>query len=281
MNNKQLMSLFGLKWNPFGPEIPKEGLLSTDKIDRFVWEVENLVLDGGFGMVTGDPGTGKSVALRILSGKLEGMRDLSVGVLERPQSNIADFYRELGNLFGIELRGANRFSSFRMLRQKWHHHIESNLLRPVLLIDESQEMPISTLNELRLMSSTDFDSRIILTIVLCGDRRLPEKFRIPDLLPLGSRIRTRLVMQPQSKTDLVEFLKEAISKAGNPGLMTDSLIKTLAEHSAGNYRALCVIADQLLKEGVRQQAKQLTEKLFFDYTTEQRPVRKQRKEAVI
>ena len=137
--------MYGLKWNPFSPEIPKEGLITNDRTDKFIWKIENLVMDGGFAMISGDPGTGKSVVLRLINDKLEGMRDLTVGALSRPQSAIADFYREVGNLFGIELKGSIRFAGFKILREKWHNHIESSLLRPVLLIDEAQEMPAPAL----------------------------------------------------------------------------------------------------------------------------------------
>jgi type II secretory pathway predicted ATPase ExeA len=60
--NKKLLSLYGLKWNPFAPDVPVEALLSTPKVDNFCWRIENLAREGGFALVTGDPGTGKSVA---------------------------------------------------------------------------------------------------------------------------------------------------------------------------------------------------------------------------
>ena len=277
MNNKTMMSLYGLKWNPFLADMPKEGLISNDKIERFLWKVENLVLDGGFGMITGDPGTGKSVVLRQISDRLDGMRDLTVGVITRPQSSIVDFYAEIGLAFGVELKGTNRFRGFKMLRERWHNHIESSLLRPILLIDEAQEMPTTTLNELRLLSSHEFDSKNILTIILCGDRRLPEKFRIPDLLPLGSRIRTRLNMEAETTKSLVEFIDKATTNAGNPALMSKELSKTLAEHSSGNYRALCIMANELLSEGMRTQAQQLDEKLFFEVFAPQKKRRNSKK----
>jgi general secretion pathway protein A len=62
----------------------------------------------------------------------------------------------------------------------------------VLLIDEAQEMSPAALCELRLMASACFDSQPLLCIVLVGDARLIEKLRREELIPLGSRIRTRL-----------------------------------------------------------------------------------------
>ena len=101
MNSKKLLSLWGLKWNPFSPELPSDGLLVTPKIDQFAWRVEQLVQEGGFALITGESGTGKSVALRIVAARLAMLRDVTVGVIERPQSKSADFYRELGDIFAV------------------------------------------------------------------------------------------------------------------------------------------------------------------------------------
>jgi type II secretory pathway predicted ATPase ExeA len=63
--NKKLLALYGLKWNPFSSELPTEALVITPKLESFCWRIEQtLVREGGFALVIGDPGTGKSVALR-------------------------------------------------------------------------------------------------------------------------------------------------------------------------------------------------------------------------
>lgn len=275
MSNKKLLNLYGLKWNPFDPALPLEGLISSPQIDSFCWRVENLVMDGGYAMITGHPGTGKSVALRILAARLSKMQDVKVGVLTRPQSGLSDFYRELGELFGVELKTSNRWGGYKTLRKGWMDHIRSTLLRPVLLIDESQEMLPAVLNELRMMMSENFDSEMILTLVLCGDNRLPEKFREPTLIPLGSRIRVRMTQESASKEQLEKTLLESMSKAGNANLMSKELANTLVEHAAGNYRVMMIMADNLLAEGMAKDVDQLNEKLFFEiYSTPQKTKQK-------
>ena len=74
--NKKLMSLFGLKWNPFQPDVPAEALYRRNELQSFIWRVENLVLDGGIASITGEPGYGKSVALRIVDEHLKGLREI-------------------------------------------------------------------------------------------------------------------------------------------------------------------------------------------------------------
>ena len=133
--NKKLLSLYSLKFNPFSPEIPTAALWVAAPLENFCWRIEQQVGEGGFALALGDPGTGKSAALRLLAARLAQLRDVTVGVLTRPQAGVADFYRELGELFAVPLSPHNRWASAKVLREKWHNHIETSLYRPVLLID--------------------------------------------------------------------------------------------------------------------------------------------------
>jgi general secretion pathway protein A len=263
--DRRFLALYGLKWNPFSPDIPDDALWRPPAIEPFCWRIEQKVRDGGFALVTGDSGTGKSIALRLLARHLGGLSELVVGVVKRPQSTLVDFYRELGEIFGVSLVMNNHcWTSFKALREKWEAHLATTLWRPVLLVDEAQEMAPRVLSELRLLASADFDSRSILSVVLAGDGRLLELFRLPQLVPLGSRIRPRLTLEYVTPKELAEFLHHVLAQAGNPKLMTEGLLTTLCEHAAGNYRVLCNMAAELLAEGLRREGAQLDEKLYLE-----------------
>jgi general secretion pathway protein A len=123
----KLLSLYGLKFHPFRPDLPPEALFTTPAVDSFVRRVELGIADGGFAMLTGDPGTGKSVALRLLTERLRLMPDVLVGTIEHPQSRLSDFYREMGDIFGVPFPPHNRWAGFKSLRTRWcrPHHLQS------------------------------------------------------------------------------------------------------------------------------------------------------------
>jgi len=262
--NKKMLALYGLKWNPFAPDVPVEALHISRRIESFCWRVEQLVGEGGFALLTGAPGTGKSVTLRILAQQLGGQRDVKIGILSRPQAGLADFYREMGDLFGVELAPHNRWAGAKVLRDRWQSHIDAALSRPVLIVDEAQEMLPAVLAELRLLSSARLDSHILLTVVLAGDGRLPERLRAEDLAPLASRLRVRLALERATPDELQELLLHGLHKAGAAKLMTPELIATLADHAQGNPRALMTIAGELLAVAAQREARHIDEKLFLE-----------------
>lgn len=263
--SQKLLALYGLKFNPFSPELPLDAIYLTPRVENFYWRIENAQIgEGGFAMVHGEPGSGKSVTLRLLAERLARIADITVGTINHPQSNLADFYREMGDVFAVPLKPHNRWGGFKVLRERWIAHLESTRRRAVLLIDEAQEMRPAVLCELRLLASARFDSQPLLCVVLAGDARLIEKLRRDELLPLGSRIRTRLALEHASRDELAACLTHLIGTAGNTSLMTPQLRQTLCDHAAGNYRVLTTMAAELLAVAAQRELPKLDEKLYLE-----------------
>ena len=273
--NKRLLNLYSLKFNPFSSQAPINALWIPPQIQSFCWRIEQQIGEGGFALVAGDPGVGKSAALRLLTEHLNGLRDLCVGILTRPQAKMADFYRELGHLFGVSLSPSNRWHSSKSLREKWLAHIEAAVYRPVLIIDEAQEVNSLVLSELRLLASADLDSRSILTIVLTGDQRLVARLEEPDLLPIASRMRSRLRLEALPPKQLQECMNHLLKAAGNSKLLSPSLIQTLCEHASGNLRLLMNMANDLLVAASQQEREVIDEKLYFEvFSLDPKPIKK-------
>ncbi len=117
------------------------------------------------------------------------------------------------------------------------------------------------------MASARFDSQPLLCVVLAGDARLIDKLRREELIPLGSRIRTRrtrLATEHASREELLAGLNHLLAGAGNASLMTPALRHTLCDHAAGNYRILTTMAAELLAAATQRELPQLDEKLYLE-----------------
>lgn len=258
------LTRYGMRFIPFRPDIPAEAIYTSASVDTSARRIVRGATDGGFTLITGDPGTGKTMVLRLIAEQLRTVPGVVVGTIEHPQSRTGDFYRELGELFGVSLSVHNRWGGFKALRTRWAEHIATTLTRPVLILDEAQETLTPVLSELRILASKDLDSRQLLSVIFAGDARLPERLRSPELLPLGSRIRRRLHLDYASRDELLGCLEHLLQAAGNPSLMTAELKAALADHAAGNYRVLMNLADELLTVAADRELPRLDEKLFFE-----------------
>ena len=262
--NDTLSSQYGLSFHPFSSDIPVEALTTGKQIDSFLFRVTQQLRDGGFIAVTGEPGTGKSAVLRIVASRLQTIADTKVGIISRPQSNNADFYRELGHLFGVSLSPHNRWAGSKALREQWLAHIDKPRTRPVVIVDEVQEMKAPVLAELRLLSSLNLDARALLTVILAGDERLSARLNTPDMLPILSRIRTRLQLGYAEPEHLYAVLDKTLEHAGRADLITDDVKRALSTHANGNLRAMMTMADHLLSHVIQHELPRIDEQVFFD-----------------
>lgn len=226
--NKKLLSLFGLKWNPFSPDVPVEALLVTPRIESFCWRVENLAREGGFALVTGAPGAGKSVALRLLVERLTSLREVKIGVMSRPQGGVADFYRELGDLFGVQLSPHNRWAGAKLLRERWQAHIDAALFRPLLVVDEAQDTPTAVLNEMRHQCAARAS-----TLTRCSRPCSPgmggssRSFAPMSCCHSPSRMRVKLALDRATPEELAECLRHCMTKSG---------LREADDRGAGSHR---------------------------------------------
>jgi type II secretory pathway predicted ATPase ExeA len=274
----KLRALYGIKWDPFSREVPTEALYRSTLAESLCWRTEHVLLhEGGFASLIGDPGSGKSACLRLLERHLVGIANVKVAALEHASASVSSVYRELGSLFSVDLSPRNRWGGFSALRVRWEEHLDATLLRPVLLVDEAQEMNPKVLTELRILSSTRLDSRVILCVILAGDRRLYDKLAREELTPIGSRLRVRLQLDPMDPEALQKLLEHRLRAAGATTLLTKPLQRTLVERAAGNPRTLLTMGQELLIEAARRELKAIDEKLFLElYSSPERQPRRRR-----
>jgi type II secretory pathway predicted ATPase ExeA len=136
-----------------------------------------------------------------------------------------------------------------------------------VVLDEAQSTPTAVLEERKILSSKDFDSKQLLLLVLCGDGRLNERLAEPNLVPLGNRVRARRRLEAATGKELRDCLEHLLREAGGEALLTPELRTVVAEHSMGNYRVMMNTCGELLYAGRQREVKVLDEKLFFELST--------------
>lgn len=257
------LARFSLAYHPFAPATPPQACHLTPDMQHFLQRCQHLVSQGGFALICGDSGTGKSALLRCLHARLSEQDDLALGILSRPQASLADFYRELGAIFQVNLTPHNRWAGAKVLRDRWQHHWSTSHHRPVLFLDEAQDMHDKVLNELRLLTTAELDAASLLSVIMAGDARLQEKLQARDLVPLASRIRVRYRTATATPVELHQLLDHLLHQAGSPDLMTPGLKDTCIEHACGNRRVLINLGDQLLEAALADpECSLLDERLF-------------------
>ncbi len=93
----------------------------------------------------------------LLVERLRALREVKISVMAGPHQGVADFDRELGDLFGVQLSPHNRWADAKLLRERWQAHIDAALVRPVLVVDEAQDMSTVALNEIGARIERDPD----------------------------------------------------------------------------------------------------------------------------
>jgi MSHA biogenesis protein MshM len=120
--------------------------------------------------------------------------------------------------------------------------------RVVVFVEESQSMPLATLEEIRLLSNLETKNDKLLQIVLFGQPELDENLRKPNIRQLRERITHSFRLEPLGPTEIREYLMFRMRAAGyrGPDLFSNSVVKHITRTSLGLTRRVNLIADKAL-----------------------------------
>jgi MSHA biogenesis protein MshM len=166
---------FGLRHAPLGKELTEpwdDGALER-LAQRFNW----LLQSPGIGLITGEPGVGKTAALRSLTHALNPHRYLVLYQAETDFGRL-DIYRGLARALGVE-PSYRRAQLWRDIKQRVHELVDSKQVTPVWIIDEAQNLPAEFFRDFPAFLNFAFDSRDLISVWLVGIRR----WRIPSSAP--------------------------------------------------------------------------------------------------
>lgn len=208
----KLRSAFGLKRIPFSKDLESDELFLTDSFTQSLDRLRYLVDRRGIGAVFGAPGTGKSTLLRAFLGAL-GKATYSVCYVSHCTCAVLDLFREIARGFAIEPR-FRKADVIREVKDRIIKLSRGQKVQPVLVVDDAHLLPTHVLDDLRLLTSFDADSRDDLTMVLCGHPQLEANLRLAVNEALAQRIAVRVRLRSLHPEEVDGYLRFRLELAG-------------------------------------------------------------------
>ncbi|MFM8552377.1 MAG: ExeA family protein [Nitrospiraceae bacterium] len=222
---------FGLKTAPLDKatcELWDDGALAQLE-ERFRW----LLQSPGIGLLTGEPGVGKTAALRQLTTTLNPHR-YQVIYLAETDFGRTDLYRSLALALGLE-PAYRRAQLWRDLKTRILDQVDGKHLLPIWIIDEAQNLPPEFFKDFPAFLNFAFDSRDLMTVWLVGHPALAQTLNRAPYAALAGRLQVRIHLRPVIERErFAQLIQHALTTAGCPHtLLADSGMELLRLASQG------------------------------------------------
>ena len=240
---------YGLKEKPFNltPD-PKFLFLSTrhrEALEHLAYGVANKE---GFILFTGDIGTGKTTLCRAFLERSN--RNLKTAAIFNSFLTEEELLESILLDFGFPSKGRSRKERIDALNKFLIYQLSQGG-NAVLVIDEAQNLSISVLEQVRMLSNLETEKEKLLQIVLIGQVELREKIRLPQLKQLEQRISVRYHLQPLGKSEVSKYIYHRLMVAGSEGRINFSrgALRNIYRSSKGIPRLINLICDRALLNG--------------------------------
>jgi len=238
---------FGLKETPFSiAPNPRFLYMSGQHREALAHLIYGFNSDGGFVLLTGDVGTGKTTVCRCLLEQIP--KDSSIAFIINPKLSVDELLATICDEFGIKYPERNiSIKVFVDLLNAYLLDAHAKGRKAVLIIDEAQNLSANVLEELRLLTNLETNQRKLLQIILLGQPELRTKLSKPELRQLSQRIIARFHLGPLSKKDVSAYVAHRLAVAGiSNELFPPSTINKIYKLSGGIPRLINVLCDRAL-----------------------------------
>ena len=190
---------FGLKENPFSivPD-PHYFFMSEGHREALAHFVYGIRSDGGFVLLTGEVGTGKTTVCRCL---IEQMREnVEIAIILNPRLTVEELLATICDEFGISYtEGAGSIKRFVSRINDYLLDLHAKGKRAILILEEAQNLSLEVLEQVRLLTNLETNQRKLLQIIMIGQPELKEMLSRPELRQLSQRITARYHLGPLSE----------------------------------------------------------------------------------
>lgn len=241
------LNYFGLKKTPFGIT-PDTSLFFSGAERGDVLDAVIYALNAGEGIikVVGEVGSGKTMLSRMLINSVDEKTEFVFLLNPRVKAEQALF--AIAHDLGLEVDANDKSIQILYELQKKLLDLYQAGKKVVLIIDEAQQMPLSTLEEIRLLSNLETETEKLLQIILFGQPELDDHLDTPTIRQLRERITYSFYLTALDWKVADTYLHFRLKKAGHQGraIFKTSAIKLLAKYSDGTLRRMNVLADKAM-----------------------------------
>ncbi len=241
-------SYFGIEEQAFSIAVNPRYLYMSAQHREALAHLLYGVNSGGFVMLTGEVGTGKTTIIRCLLEQLPKHAD--VAMVMNPAASARDLLCSICDEFSIDYLADE--TSHKVLTDKLYEFLLTNHSKgrsTIVLIDEAQLLRVSTLEQIRLLTNLESNTQKLLQIILVGQPELNELLAKPALRQLSQRITARYHLRPLNLDETGAYIKHRLQVAGLPAgrqPFPDAIIKKVHSISGGIPRLINILCDRML-----------------------------------
>lgn len=258
---------YKLKRMPFQKDINPKDMFVCGASEELSRRLEHMKQKRGLMLITGAPGTGKTLHLRAFVEKLNPNLFKPV-YTPLATVNILDFYRQLSVLLGGEAlyRKSQLFNS---IQNSIRNYVTDNKKIPVIIFDEAHLLKIENFYELQILSNFNMDSTDPALFILTGQAHLRERLLIPVLQPFNQRISLKCHLPALTKEETADYIQHQLALAGlKEPLFNQNALNALYQNSGGIPRVINALCSKTMTIGAIEKKESLSEDEVFRATHE-------------
>ena len=242
---KELAPWFGLKRTPFDKSIKTAEILETEPLSECAARLEYIKRRGGILLLTGDPGVGKTLALRRF---VDSLNENLFKSFYSPLSTLSrlDLLRHLNRLLGLPPRGS-KSAAYIQIQRLLMETKEQAGKTVVIILDEAHLLQSGPLEELRLLTNFKMDSYDPFILILSGQSEMRRILEFAVMEPLNQRINIRYHMPPLNPQGSKEYISHHLKLAGaSDPILDEHAMEAVHEVSFGIPRRIGAITEQAM-----------------------------------
>ena len=237
---------FGLQDSPFSiAPNPQYLYMSTRHREALAHLLYGVKSDGGFILLTGEVGTGKTTVCRCLLAQIPS--DVDIAMVLNPKQTALELLATICDEFNINY---GTEASIKTLVDKLNLFLlDSHQAgrKAILIIDEAQNLAVDVLEQLRLLTNLETNQRKLLQIILLGQPELLSLLGQQELRQLSQRVTARFHLDALNSREVAEYIQHRITVAGgNQPLFTTASVRRIYRISGGIPRLINLICDRAL-----------------------------------